>query len=73
MQKLQIFDPNNRDQGREPQRVAVHVADLAPLLADAWNSDRSWLRDFASDEISISTDLYQVLLAYQQYRRSDAA
>jgi hypothetical protein len=35
-------------------------------------SQRTWLRDFADDEITISTDLYEVLLAYQHYRRPSA-
>lgn len=58
----------------EPKCETVRVAlgDVLPLLAEAVRSDRTWLRDFADDEISISTDLYEVLLAYQHYRRPSA-
>jgi hypothetical protein len=42
------------------------------LLADAVRNERTWLRDFADDEITISTDLYEVLLAYQHCRRPSA-
>jgi hypothetical protein len=46
--------------------------DVLPLLVDAVQSERTWLRDFSEDEITISTDLYEVLLAYQHYRRPSA-
>lgn len=56
----------------KPEQVSVPLRDVFPLLADAVRSDRTWLRDFADDEISISTDLYEVILAYQHYRRPSA-
>lgn len=49
--------------------VTVPLGEILPLLADAFQSDRTWLRDFANDEVTISMDLYEVLLAYQYYRR----
>lgn len=52
--------------------VSVPLMDVLPLLADAVQSQRTWLRDFADDEITISMDLYEVLLAYQHYRRPSA-
>jgi len=45
---------------------------VLPLLADAVRSERTWLRDFHDDEITISMDLYEVILAYQHYRRPPA-
>ena len=59
-----------RDFHRRP--VTVPLMEVLPLLADAVHSERTWLRDFSDDEISISTDLYEVLLAYQHYRRPSA-
>lgn len=52
-----------------PPKVTVRLADVLPLLVDAVQSERTWLRDFADDEMTISTDLYEVILAYQHYRR----
>jgi hypothetical protein len=52
--------------------ITVSVGEVLPLLADAVTSQRTWLEDFADDEITISTDLYEVLLAYQYYRRPSA-
>jgi len=54
------------------QSVTVPLVEVLPLLADAVQSERTWLRDFEDDEITISTDLYEVLLAYQHYRRPSA-
>ena len=54
------------------QKVSVPLVELLPLLADAVQSQRTWLRDFEDDEITISMDLYEVILAYQHYRRPSA-
>ena len=55
-----------------PHRVRVPLNEILPLLVDAVQSKRTWLRDFADDEVTISTDLYEVILAYQHYRRPSA-
>ncbi|MBN2475455.1 MAG: hypothetical protein JXB62_12665 [Pirellulales bacterium] len=54
------------------ERVTVPLIEVMPLLADAVQSERTWLRDFEDDEVTISMDLYEVLLAYQHYRRPSA-
>lgn len=54
------------------QHVTVPLSEVLPLLADAVNCERMWLRDFDDDPISISTDLYEMLLAYQHFRRPSA-
>jgi hypothetical protein len=54
------------------ETVTVPLVEILPLLADAVQSERTWLRDFEDDEISISMDLYEVILAYQHYRRPSA-
>ena len=58
----------------QPRRDAVTVplGEIFPLLADALRSGRCWLDDFADDEITISTDLYELILAYEHYRRPSA-
>jgi len=52
--------------------VTVNVGEVLPLLADAVNSQRTWLGDFENDEITLSADLYEVLMAYQYYRHPAA-
>jgi len=54
------------------ETVTVPLMEVLPLLADAVQSERTWLRDFSDDEVTISMDLYEVLLAYQHYRRPSA-
>lgn len=48
--------------------VRVPLGEIFPLLAEAVRSERTWLRDFEEEEISISADLYEVILAYQHCR-----
>jgi hypothetical protein len=52
-----------------PATVTVPLADVFPLLAEAAGNRRAWLSDFADDQITISQDLYEVIVAYQHYRR----
>jgi len=52
--------------------ITVSLEEVLPLLAEAFNSQRTWLGDFHDDELTISADLYEVLLAYQHFRRPSA-
>lgn len=52
--------------------VKVSLGEVLPLLADAVASSRTWLSDFADDEITISADLHDVLQAYRHFRRPGA-
>lgn len=56
----------------QQQKVTVPLGDIFPLLADAVNSGKTWVRDFEDDEITISSDLYEVMLAYQHFHRPSA-
>jgi hypothetical protein len=50
--------------------VTVGLGEILPLLADAVQSERTWLSDFNHDRITISSDLHEVILAYQHFRPS---
>ena len=52
--------------------VTLSLGEVLPLLLDATKNRRQWISDFADDEITISSDLYEVLLAYQHFRRPSA-
>lgn len=52
--------------------VRVSLGEVLPLLADAVASDRTWLSDFADEDITVSSDLYDVLQAYRHFRRPGA-
>jgi hypothetical protein len=71
------YGPQNEvsttSQAKESQdSVSIPLGEIFPLLADAVRSQRTWLRDFEDDQITISTDLYEVILAYQHFRRPSA-
>ncbi len=52
--------------------VRISLGEVLPLLADAVASDRTWLKDFADEDITVSSDLYDVLQAYRHFRRPGA-
>ena len=55
-----------------PPQVTVPLREVFGWLVDAVRSGRTWLQDFEDDEVTISADLYEVILAYQHYRRPSA-
>lgn len=56
----------------QEQGVQVTLGEILPILADAVASNRTWLTDFESDEVTVSSDLYDVLQAYRHFRRPGA-
>jgi len=79
MRKLRVYtepDLTVRDfaavEERNDQGVRVTLGEILPLLADAVASHRTWLTDFADDEVTISSDLHDVLQAYRHFRRPGA-
>jgi hypothetical protein len=62
------------DRFRQPShRVTVPLKDVVSALAHAVRHQRTWLADFQDDEVTISTDLYEVILAYQYYHAHDSS
>ena len=54
---------------RSPE-VTIKLSEFSQILADAIIWDRTWVCDFADEEIRISADLYEVLSVYAQMRPS---
>ena len=54
------------------QRVNVPLREVLDTLVEAVLRRRGWVQDFEDDEITITTDLYEVILAYQHYQRPSA-
>ena len=50
--------------------IDVQLGDILPALTDALLSQRVWIRDFADDQISISKDFYEVIMAFEQMNRA---
>lgn len=62
--RLKLYDPENRV-AEAPHMKRVRLKQIISVLAEAAKSDRTWLSDFADDEIKISADLYEVLSLYR--------
>jgi hypothetical protein len=54
----------------EESKVTVRLADILPLLVEATQKNRAWLKDFRDDDVTISQDLYEVTLAYRSMGRA---
>jgi len=67
-----VGEANTAETAPQRETVTVPLMEVLPLLADAVRSQRTWLRDFEDDEVTISMDLYEVILAYQHYCRPSA-
>ena len=67
--RLKIFDPDNLVADR-PKMKRVRLKQIVRVLFDAAKADRTWLSDFAEDEIKISADLYETLTLYRRLRPS---
>lgn len=65
-------EPSSEVHGRQPITVRRPLAEVLPLLTAAASSRRTWLEDFDEDEITLSADLYEVLLAYRHCLRPGA-
>jgi len=75
--KLRIVYANDDQVDARPapptfNKVTVRLEEVFPLLAEAKSRGSNWLEDFADDPITITSDLYEVLLAYQHHARRAA-
>lgn len=49
-------------------KKTITFGELTKFLSEAVDSRRTWLRDFADDEVAITPDLYELLTAYSRVR-----
>lgn len=72
--RLKLYHPPEEDTDvavAEPD-VRVRLGDLLPLVAMAQRMNFVWLKDFLDDEVAVSSDLYEVLLAFRRNRPTSA-
>lgn len=53
----------------QPHTVSMRLGDFLRPLADAFYANRTFLSDFADDEVQLPADLMEVLAAYEHLRR----
>lgn len=70
--RLRVFPRPEEDAHSRPHTpsVAIRLADLYPLLAQAYRDNYVWLRDFEEDELLVSNDLFEVVRAFSDCRPS---
>lgn len=64
-------EPIEEDYRAEPE-IRVRLGDLLPLIAFAKKNNYLWLQDFLDDEVSVSSDFYDVLRAFGNCLRPSA-
>ena len=70
--RLRVFprpDDEISDDGDSPN-IPILLADLYPILSQAFRDNYSWLRDLEQDKVLVSPDLYEVVKAFSNYRPS---
>ncbi|MEI6240538.1 MAG: hypothetical protein WCR51_09115 [Planctomycetia bacterium] len=80
LRKLRVYTGPDGESNAKPfihdahqaNTVRTTLGEILPLLADAVASNRTWLTDFEADEVTISSDLHDVLQAYRHFRRPGA-
>ncbi len=69
---LRIFPSHESDTltASPPAEARITLRELLPLLSMAQRLNMTWMRDFLDDEVLITSDLHQVLQAFQSCRTS---
>ncbi len=57
------------DEAHAPS-IPIRLADLYPLLAQAYHDHYVWLRDFEDEEMLVSNDLFEVVRSFSDSRPS---
>ncbi len=68
--RLRIFPADESVKSQIPANITVRLSEILEPLAEACLSKRSFIDDFADDEVQISTDLYEALMASICVRKS---
>ena len=67
--RLRLFTGEEETTTQEvAENVTVRLGDISRALQDATRWNRTWLADFADDEIQVSSDLYEIISAYMRLR-----
>ena len=56
------------DHLEQETHIIVKLGEILPALTDALLTQRAWVQDFEDDQIEVSTDLFEVIQAYERMR-----
>ncbi len=68
--RLRLYTGEDQADRYTPPMVGVRLSELTEILSEAAEWNRSWVSDFADDEIQISSDLYEILSMHRHLRPS---
>jgi hypothetical protein len=69
--RLRLFTGEGLDSSSSTEtQVSVRFGEITRALADAVRWDRTWLHDFEDDQVSVSSDLYEVIASFTRLRPS---
>ena len=51
----------------ESGQISINFGNLLPMLEEAITSRRMWVKDFADEEIRVSSDLFDVIQAFRYF------
>lgn len=68
--RLRIFPATETVQSPAPAKVTLKLGEILEPLAEAYHSQRTFVEDFADDEVQIPADLYEALMASVSMRKS---
>jgi hypothetical protein len=67
--RLRLYSGDNEGGlATQSPQVAMKFSEFFQVVAEASRFKRTWLRDFADDEVQVPEDLYEVLSAYWTLR-----
>jgi hypothetical protein len=66
--RLRLFTGDETASTATAEQVTVRLGDISRALRDATRWNRTWLEDFADDEVQVSSDLYEIISAYMRLR-----
>ncbi len=70
--RLRLFTGSDEPENtalQEPE-ATIRLGELTRILSDAIIWDRTWVTDFADDEVRVSSDLYEILSLYSRMKPS---
>jgi hypothetical protein len=68
--QLRVYPESQESHQTQEPSVRISLRDLLPLITVAQRRNHLWLNDFLDDEVSVTSDLYEVLRAFRTYRPS---
>ena len=68
--RLRLFTGEDSQASPANDQVSVRFGEITRALTEAVRWDRTWLRDFEDDEVSVSSDLYDVIRSFTRLRPS---